>query len=109
MAGIDLFLMQDTPYPEFVDVARLAEDVGCANLWLIAGQDVFPDPFAVEFGAQWGKSPKASEKQVAAMIAYIRAARSDIDACDAAAIMSVEPPFPDPAALIGATAEGGGT
>lgn len=54
-------------------------------------------------------STEPEDRQVAAMIAYIRAARSDIDACDAAAIMSVEPPFPDPAALIGATAEGGGT
>jgi NAD(P)-dependent dehydrogenase (short-subunit alcohol dehydrogenase family) len=37
---------------------------------LEAGQeDIFPDPFAVEFGRQYGSSPKASERQVAAMTA----------------------------------------
>jgi NAD(P)-dependent dehydrogenase (short-subunit alcohol dehydrogenase family) len=35
-----------------------------------AGQeDIFPDPFAVEFGRQFASSPKASERQVAAMVA----------------------------------------
>ena len=35
-----------------------------------AGQeDIFPDPFAVDFGRQFGSSPKASERQVAAMVA----------------------------------------
>jgi NAD(P)-dependent dehydrogenase (short-subunit alcohol dehydrogenase family) len=35
-----------------------------------AGQeDIFPDPFAVEFGRQFGSSPKAAERQVAAMAA----------------------------------------
>jgi NAD(P)-dependent dehydrogenase (short-subunit alcohol dehydrogenase family) len=35
-----------------------------------AGQeDIFPDPFAVDFGRQFGSSPKASERQVAAMTA----------------------------------------
>jgi NAD(P)-dependent dehydrogenase (short-subunit alcohol dehydrogenase family) len=33
-----------------------------------AGQeDIFPDPFAVDFGRQFGSSPKASERQMAAM------------------------------------------
>ena len=32
-------------------------------------EDIFPDPFAVEFGRQFGSSPKASERQVAAMAA----------------------------------------
>jgi NAD(P)-dependent dehydrogenase (short-subunit alcohol dehydrogenase family) len=35
-----------------------------------AGQeDIFPDPFAVDFGRQFGSSPKASERQIAAMVA----------------------------------------
>jgi NAD(P)-dependent dehydrogenase (short-subunit alcohol dehydrogenase family) len=35
-----------------------------------AGQeDIFPDPFAVDFSRQFGASPKASERQVAAMAA----------------------------------------
>jgi NAD(P)-dependent dehydrogenase (short-subunit alcohol dehydrogenase family) len=35
-----------------------------------AGQeDIFPDPYAVEFGRQFGISPKASERQIAAMTA----------------------------------------
>jgi NAD(P)-dependent dehydrogenase (short-subunit alcohol dehydrogenase family) len=35
-----------------------------------AGQeDIFPDPFAVEFGRLFGASPKASERQIATMIA----------------------------------------
>jgi NAD(P)-dependent dehydrogenase (short-subunit alcohol dehydrogenase family) len=35
-----------------------------------AGQeDIFPDPFAVEFGRQFESSPKASERQIAAMTA----------------------------------------
>jgi len=35
-----------------------------------AGQeDIFPDPFAVDFGRQFGSSPKESERQMAAMAA----------------------------------------
>jgi NAD(P)-dependent dehydrogenase (short-subunit alcohol dehydrogenase family) len=35
-----------------------------------AGQeDIFPDPFAVDFGRQFESSPKASERQIAAMTA----------------------------------------
>jgi NAD(P)-dependent dehydrogenase (short-subunit alcohol dehydrogenase family) len=37
---------------------------------LEAGQeDIFPDPFSVEFGRQFGASPKAAERQLAAMAA----------------------------------------
>ena len=32
-------------------------------------EDIFPDPFAVDFGRQFGSSPKASERQIAAMTA----------------------------------------
>ena len=45
MAKFDLFLMQDMPHREVVELARLAEASGCENLWLIDGQDVFPDPW----------------------------------------------------------------
>ncbi len=31
-------------------------------------EDIFPDPFAATFGAQFESSPKASERQVAAMV-----------------------------------------
>jgi hypothetical protein len=35
-----------------------------------AGQeDIFPDPFAADFGRRFGSSPKASERQIAAMTA----------------------------------------
>ncbi len=35
-----------------------------------AGQeDIFPDPFAVDFGRRFQASPKASERQIAAMVA----------------------------------------
>ena len=35
-----------------------------------AGQeDIFPDPFALDFGRQFGSSPKAAERQIAAMAA----------------------------------------
>jgi short-subunit dehydrogenase len=38
-----------------------------------AGQeDIFPDPFAAEFGRQFGSSPKAAERQNAAMMAAMR-------------------------------------
>jgi 5,10-methylenetetrahydromethanopterin reductase len=46
VAKVDLFLMQDIPYPRYVEMARLADASGCENLWLIDGQDVFPDPWA---------------------------------------------------------------
>ena len=31
-------------------------------------EDIFPDPFAVQFGEQFHSSPKASEEQIAAMV-----------------------------------------
>jgi len=35
-----------------------------------AGQeDIFPDPFAADFGRRFGSSPKASERQIAEMTA----------------------------------------
>src|SRR5262245_6429277 len=35
MVKVDLFLMQDIPYPRYIEMAKLAEDAGCENLWLI--------------------------------------------------------------------------
>jgi NAD(P)-dependent dehydrogenase (short-subunit alcohol dehydrogenase family) len=35
-------------------------------------EDIFPDPFAVDFGRQFASSPKASERQIAAMAAAMR-------------------------------------
>ena len=45
MANVDLFLMQDVTPDDLTAMAQLAESIGCANLWLIDGQDVFPDPW----------------------------------------------------------------
>ena len=40
-----------------------------------AGQeDIFPDPFAVDFGRRFGSSPKASERQLATMAAAMLSA-----------------------------------
>jgi NAD(P)-dependent dehydrogenase (short-subunit alcohol dehydrogenase family) len=46
-------------------------DVAFATLdGIEAGQeDIFPDPYAAEFGRQFGASPKASEREMAAMAA----------------------------------------
>jgi NAD(P)-dependent dehydrogenase (short-subunit alcohol dehydrogenase family) len=48
-----------------------ARDVAFAILdGIEAGQeDIFPDPFAVDFGRRFQASPKASERQIAAMVA----------------------------------------
>ena len=45
MSKMDLFLMQDMPHSDFIQMARLAEASGCENLWVIDGQDVYPDPW----------------------------------------------------------------
>jgi len=45
VAKVDLFLMQDIPHPRYLEMAQLADRHGCENLWLIDGQDVFPDPW----------------------------------------------------------------
>ena len=37
-------------------------------------EDIFPDPFAVDFGRRFGASPKASERQIAAMAAAMTSA-----------------------------------
>jgi NAD(P)-dependent dehydrogenase (short-subunit alcohol dehydrogenase family) len=64
------------PGPVDTDMARelappktLPSDVAFAILEGIeAGQeDIFPDPFAVEFGRQFESSPKTAERQFAAM------------------------------------------
>src|SRR5438445_1685962 len=51
-------------------------DVACAILdGIEAGpEDIFPDPFAAAFGRVFGSSPKASERQIAAMTAAMRSA-----------------------------------
>jgi NAD(P)-dependent dehydrogenase (short-subunit alcohol dehydrogenase family) len=47
-----------------------AADVAAAILDGIAAgeEDIFPDPFAIAFGAQFGSSPKDAERQFAAMV-----------------------------------------
>jgi NAD(P)-dependent dehydrogenase (short-subunit alcohol dehydrogenase family) len=37
-------------------------------------EDIFPDPFALDFGRRFGASPKASERQIAAMVAAMSSA-----------------------------------
>ena len=66
------------PGPVDTDMARAIDmekatpaDVAHAILdGIEAGStDIFPDPFAVDFGEQYQSSPKASEEQIAAMVA----------------------------------------
>jgi len=37
-------------------------------------EDIFPDPFAVDFGRRFGASPKATEREIAAMAAAMSSA-----------------------------------
>src|SRR5215813_9626164 len=46
MVKCDLFLMQDIPHPQYIEMVQLAEAAGCEHVWVIDGQDVFPDPWA---------------------------------------------------------------
>jgi len=60
----------DTDMSRSLDFAKAsADDVAHAILdGVEAGQeDIFPDPFAVDFGRQYLASPKAAEQQMAAM------------------------------------------
>jgi NAD(P)-dependent dehydrogenase (short-subunit alcohol dehydrogenase family) len=63
---VDTDMARGLPFPKTppLEVAAAILD------GLEAGQeDIFPDPFAVDFGRQFGSSPKASERQIAAMAA----------------------------------------
>jgi NAD(P)-dependent dehydrogenase (short-subunit alcohol dehydrogenase family) len=69
------------PGPVDTDMTRELElpktsprDVAFAILdGIEAGQeDIFPDPFAVEFGRRFGSSPKAAERQMAAIAGAMR-------------------------------------
>jgi len=67
----------DTDMSRELEVPKAsARDVASAILdGVEAGQeDILPDPFAVEFGRQFESSPKASERQMAAMVAALAAA-----------------------------------
>ena len=59
-------MTRDLPLPK-----ASARDAAFAILdGIEAGQeDIFPDPYAAEFGRQFGGSPKAAERQMAAMAA----------------------------------------
>jgi len=62
----------DTDMSKDFDMDKASpEDVANAILdGLEAGvADIFPDTFAEDFGQQFGTSPKASEEQLAAMVA----------------------------------------
>jgi NAD(P)-dependent dehydrogenase (short-subunit alcohol dehydrogenase family) len=63
---VDSDMTRDLPLPK-----TSPRDVAFAILdGVEAGhEDIFPDPFAVDFGRQFASSPKASERQMAAMIA----------------------------------------
>ena len=45
MPKLDLFLFQDPPYPAWLEMAKLADQHGFKNLWLIDSTDVYPDYF----------------------------------------------------------------
>jgi len=66
---VDTDMARGVPFPK-----TPARDVAFAILDAVeAGQeDIFPDPFAMEFGRQFSSSPKASERQVAAMTAAMQ-------------------------------------
>ena len=67
----------DTDMSRALPVAKASpRDVAYAILdGIEAGQaDIFPDPFAVAFGRQFEASPKASERQLAAMVSGAPAA-----------------------------------
>jgi NAD(P)-dependent dehydrogenase (short-subunit alcohol dehydrogenase family) len=63
---VDTDMVRDLPLPK-----TSPSDVAFAILdGIEAGQeDIFPDPFAVDFSKRFESSPKASERQMAAMIA----------------------------------------
>ena len=63
---VDTDMTRELPLPK-----ASPRDVAFAILAGIeaAQEDIFPDPFAVDFGRQFAASPKASERQMAAMIA----------------------------------------
>ena len=63
---IETDMTRDLPLPK-----ASARDAAFAILdGIEAGQeDIFPDPYAAEFGRQFGGSPKAAERQMAAMAA----------------------------------------
>jgi len=63
---VDTYMTRDLALPK-----TSPRDVAFAILdGIEAGQeDIFPDPFAVEFGRQFASSPKASERQMAEMAA----------------------------------------
>jgi NAD(P)-dependent dehydrogenase (short-subunit alcohol dehydrogenase family) len=65
---VDTDMVKDLP-PEFEKTPP--EDVANAVLdGIEAGdEDIFPDPFAVAFGAQFYSSPKSAERQMAATVA----------------------------------------
>src|SRR5258708_22419146 len=66
---VDTDMSREFPFPK-----TSPRDVAFAILdGIEAGQeDIFPDPFAVDFGQRFGSSPKASERQIAAMTAAMQ-------------------------------------
>ena len=71
MGPIDTDMTRDLALPK-----TAARDAAFAILdGVEAGQeDIFPDAYAIEFGRQFGSSPKASEREMAAMAAAMLAA-----------------------------------
>lgn len=69
---VDTEMVRDLPIAK-----SSARDVANAILdGVEAGhEDIFPDPYAIGFGRQYSASPKASERDVAAMVAAMSQAR----------------------------------
>ena len=67
---VDTDMTRGLPLPK-----TAARDVAVAILdGIEAGhEDIYPDPFAIDFGSQFGASPKAAERQIAALVAAMRA------------------------------------
>jgi NAD(P)-dependent dehydrogenase (short-subunit alcohol dehydrogenase family) len=66
---VDTDMVRELPLPK-----TSAREVASSILdGIEAGQeDIYPDPFAVDFSRQFGSSPKASERQMAAMATAMR-------------------------------------
>lgn len=67
--AIDNYMEQLESRAGGVDVVLNAMDFQPVQGVPLADLSVFPGPFAMDFGRQFGSSPKASERQIAAMTA----------------------------------------
>ena len=63
MPKLDLFLYQDIPPEEVVEVARLADENGFQNLWLIDSQNGYTDVWTSAALAQGLPTPSPATRR----------------------------------------------